>query len=219
MSLLSRIRELLVDFIFPKNRKILALEALSAGELVSTLPSAERLKDKSTFALFDYAHPLVKEVVWELKYNGNTKIAEKLGEILYDHIEQELIESAPFAKSGRVLLVPIPVSGRRRFERGWNQSELLSEAIIKRDIEKRLKYLSSQLVKNHHTESQTKTSSRAERLKNLTNSMRVLNPSSVLGECIIVIDDVTTTGSTFAEAERALRSAGAKKILCYAVAH
>ena len=118
-------------------------------------------------------------------------------------------------------LFPIAFPGSGISEKAFypNSNLRLAEKIIKCDSKKLLKYLPSQLVKNHHTESQTKTSSRVERLKNLTNSMRVLNPSSVLGECVIVVDDVTTTGSTFAEASRALRSAGAKKILCYAVAH
>ncbi|KKT96827.1 MAG: ComF family protein [Parcubacteria group bacterium GW2011_GWA2_45_15] len=219
MHLLSRIRDLFVNFLFPRSPKVLELETFSAGMLLETLPRAESLKDKHTMALFNYSHPLVKEVVWELKYSGNVRIAEKLGEILHDHIRHELVDLALFEKWDRPILIPIPISDKRRFERGWNQSELLAKAVMAHDHEKVFRYLPKQLVRFRHTESQTKTASRSERLENLTNSMRVLNALSVAGECVIVIDDVTTTGSTFAEARRALRTAGARKILCVAVAH
>jgi|SRR3989344_1295134 len=225
MYLLPRIRDLCADFLFPKNQKVLGLETLSAEELLNALPRAEPLKDKGTFALFDYNHPLVKEIIWELKYSGNTKMADKLGEILYDVIRDKLTDSRLFETRlhgqewARPILVPIPVSDKRRFERGWNQSELLAEQIIRRDREGVFRYLPRQLAKLHHTESQTKTASRKERLENLTNSMKVLNALSLAGECVIVLDDVTTTGSTFAEARRALYAAGAQKILCIAIAH
>lgn len=219
MYFLSRIRDLCVDFLFPKSEKVLELEALSAEVFLETLPPAENLKDKHTKALFNYDHPLVKEIVWELKYSGNIRIAEKLGEILYDHIQHELADFALFEKWDKPILVPIPISNKRRLERGWNQSELLAEEILKRDSEKMFRYMPRQLAKVRDTGSQTKTRSRKERLENLTNSMKVLNTPSVTGECVIVLDDVTTTGSTFAEARRALRAAGAKKILCIAVAH
>jgi len=219
MRFLSRIKDLCVDFLFPRSPKILELEALSAGTLLETLPPAETLEDKNTVALFDYSHPLVKEIIWELKYSGNVRVAEKLGEILHDYIRHEIADLALFEKWDRLVLVPIPISERRRFERGWNQSELLAKEVMGRDNEKMFRYLPRQLVKARHTESQTKTASRSERLKNLTNSMKVLNASSVAGACVIVLDDVTTTGSTFAEARRALRAAGAKRILCFAVAH
>ena len=177
------------------------------------------MKDKHSIALFDYSHPLVKEIVWELKYGGNAVLALKLGEILYDVVSSELTDLALFEKWERPVIVPVPISDKRRFERGWNQSELLAEKFMFYDTEGRFKYLPRQLVKTRHTESQTKTSSRNERLKNLTDSMKVLNTSTLDGRCVVLLDDVTTTGSTFAEAKRALRKAGVKKILCVAVAH
>ncbi|MEX2013642.1 MAG: hypothetical protein WD897_01885 [Parcubacteria group bacterium] len=219
MHLLLRIKDLFADFLFPRSAKVLELEALSAGALHETLPAAESLEDKHTIALFDYGHPIVKDIIWELKYSGNVRIAEKLGELLYDHLRHELAELALFEKWDKPLLVPIPISDKRRFERGWNQSELLAEEVLKRDSQNLFKYLPRQLVKVRDTESQTKTASRKERLENLTDSMKVLNASFGAGACVIVLDDVTTTGSTFAEARRALRAAGAKKILCIAVAH
>lgn len=219
MPLLFRIKDLLADFLFPKSRRALELEALSPEVLLKTLPPAKSFKDKRTMALFDYEHSLVKEIIWELKYSGNVRIAAKLGEILYDHIRHELDELNLFEKWPKPILIPIPISDKRRFERGWNQSELLAKTVLTHDREKILRYLPRQLVKFRHTESQTKTASRNERLKNLANSMKVLNVESVAGECIIVIDDVTTTGSTFAEAQRALYAAGARKILCIAVAN
>lgn len=226
MYLLSYLRELFVDFLFPKSAKILELEALSTDYLLDVLPPAENLKDKYTWALFNYNQPLVKEVVWEIKYKGNPQIARKIGVILFDHIRQELLDLAIFEKwdkstssDRRPILLPMPISDKRRFERGWNQAELLVKEIMVHDRDKIFKYLPKQLVKYRHTESQTTTASRNERLKNIVDSMKILNPSSVAGACVIILDDVTTTGATFAEARRALRAAGARKILCIAVAH
>ncbi|MBI2673954.1 MAG: ComF family protein [Candidatus Zambryskibacteria bacterium] len=219
MPFLSRIRDLFIDFLFPKSERIVKLEALSADILLQTLPPAEKLKDGQTLALFDYEHLTVKEIVWEIKYSGNLLITKKIGEILYDRIRQEVTDLALFERWEKLILVPIPISDKRRFERGWNQTELLAREIMAHDREKMLKYLPRQLVKHRHTESQTKTTSRNERLKNLADSMKVSNPSSVTNSCVIVLDDVTTTGATFAEARRALRAGGAKKILCIAVAH
>jgi len=223
MYLLSCIRDLCADFLFPKSQKVLEIEKFSAATLLDALPPAEHLKDKHTIALFDYNHPLVKTIIWELKYGGNTRIATLLGEILYDVIRHELTDFALFESAdwqmNKPILMPIPISDKRRFERGWNQSELLAEAIKSCDGEKTLEYLPRQLTKLRHTESQTKTASKSERLGNLINSMKVFDASAVAGKCVVILDDVTTTGSTFAEAKRTLREAGAKKIFCVAVAH
>ncbi|KKW15754.1 MAG: Phosphoribosyltransferase [Parcubacteria group bacterium GW2011_GWA2_50_10b] len=219
MYFFYRLRDFLLDFLFPKSRQVLELEALSVETILKTLPPAAPLSDENLIALFDYSHPWVKEIIWEIKYGGNRILADKLGGILYDTIMAELNEQNVLAKWRSALLVPMPVSDRRRFERGWNQAELLAAAVAGFDRGGLLKYLPRQLAKTRHTESQTRTASRSERMHNLAGSMRVINPLSVEGKFVVLLDDVTTTGSTFAEARRALREAGAKKVLCVAVAH
>ncbi len=210
----------LIDFLFPQSRRVIELEALSVETLLKALPPAEvDFFDENTIALFDYNNCMVKEIIWEVKYGGNRILADKLGAILYDVIISELNEREILSKAPPVLLIPMPVSDKRRFERGWNQAELLCEAVKARDGSSVLKYLPRQLAKVRHTESQTKTVSKSERKKNLENSMKVLNPLSVQGRFVILLDDVVTTGSTFTEAKRALKETGAMKILCIAVAH
>ncbi len=211
---------LFLDFLFPKSQKVLELEALSSGALLSTLPSAIlNSEDDNTIALFDYSHTLVKEIIWQVKYTGNRRLSDKLGEILYDVIIDELGDKNILGKWKTVILMPMPVSDKRRYERGWNQAELLTDAVKRRDQTGVFQYPPRQLAKIHHTESQTRTTSKAERKNNLAHSMKVLNPLSVRGQFVVLIDDVLTTGSTFAEARRALYLVGAKKILCIAVAH
>lgn len=213
-----RLVTLVLDFLFPKTEGVRALEKLSPRRMLETLPPSD-IAEKDTLALFDYSHPSIKEIVWQIKYSGNRILSDKIGEILYDTMMDELCENNVFEKYNTVILLPIPISDKRRFERGWNQSELLCSAIKLRDSENKFKYFSRQLAKVFHTESQTKTGSRSERRENLKGSMKILNPKVVEGRCVVVVDDVVTTGSTFREAKRVLKNAGAKKILCFAIAH
>ena len=154
-----------------------------------------------------------------MKYAGNRTLASRLGQLLYDVIESELMERNIFEKYHNVILLPMPISDKRRNERGWNQCEILCEEVKALDTAQHFKYLPRQLCKVRHTESQTRTASKRERLENLHDSMRVMHPPAVAGRCVVLVDDVTTTGSTFAEAKRALREAGARKIICFALAH
>lgn len=226
MSLLLKLREplwnlikTLTDFVFPKTPQVLHLESLTGEKLLAILPPSTLVEQGDNIALFSYQDPLVKELIWEVKYAGNRTLASRLAEILHDVIESELMERNIFEKFGTVLLIPMPISDKRRNERGWNQTELICEEVKKLDVAQRLRYVSGQLCKVRHTESQTRTASKKERLENLHDSMRVMHPLSVEGRCVVLVDDVTTTGSTFAEARRALREAGARKVICFALAH
>jgi ComF family protein len=207
------------DFLFPKKASVITLEKLSPTSLRELLPKNRHELGDGSYAIFDYQHSLTKEVVWEIKYKGNRILAENAGVLLYDEIVSELAERNWWEKFDSILLIPSPISDRRRLERGWNQAELLAEAVKFCDHEGRFRYTPGQLIKLSHTESQARTENRAERLSNLKNSMGVRHPQAVADRAAVLVDDVVTTGATLAEARRALKEAGVKKILCFALAH
>jgi competence protein ComFC len=219
MSFFKSLLKIVLEFLFPKSPSVINIESLSPDELLRNLPRSEQNENSNLISLFSYQDPLVREMIWELKYSGNKVVADKLGAILYDVLCAELEDRAYFEKWKAPILIPIPISDARRYERGWNQSELLAKAIKDHDVGNRFKYIPRQLVRYRHTESQTKTASRSERLTNIKDTMRVLSPDLFKDRCLILIDDVTTTGATFSEARRVLNLCDAKKIICIAVAH
>ena len=124
--------------------------------------------------------------------------------------------SAPLAKGMTALpageeelLVPVPTDERRRRRRGFNQATLLAE------------YLGREwgmpvceaLERVRQCAPQTGLSE-AQRRENLVGCMAVKARSvvQVRGRRVLLIDDVYTTGSTAAEAARALLAAGAESV-------
>lgn len=182
--------------------------------------SRELNGSENLIALFDYQDPLVRTAIWELKYRGNHLVAALLAEVLFDELAAELSEREIFENFTKPLLVPIPLSKKRYRERGFNQCEMLLEKLAKLDTDKIFEIQKNLLVKIKDTPTQTKTDSRASRLKNLRGAFAVNESAvAVAGRNIIVIDDVATTGATLSETRKVLRRAGAKKVLGFALAH
>lgn len=109
------------------------------------------------------------------------------------------------------LIVPIPMTRESLKERGYNQAELMA---------KDLRYMidvpyGNVLIKIRKT-AQQKTLDRQGRMQNLKGAFAVDTKfGEVKGKRFLLIDDVCTTGSTFAEAAKILKENGAAKV--YAV--
>jgi len=162
-----------------------------------------------------YHEPRVTALVWELKYHGTGRSAALAGGYL-----SETLLAAASEELGVPLLVPVPMHAARRRERGHNQTELLCKAAM--DFFSGsfavLEYVPKALVRIVNTKTQQGLP-RAERLKNIRNSMAAgPDGGRIAGRVCIVVDDVTTTGATFEEAKRALTAAGARAVHCIALA-
>jgi ComF family protein len=106
------------------------------------------------------------------------------------------------------LIVPVPLHPRRARERGYNQSELLSEALA---ISARVPHAPRLMTKIAPTRSQT-TLGRHDRRKNLRGTFALTGGAEAFGKRIVLVDDIYTTGCTVEECARVLRRGGAKSV-------
>jgi ComF family protein len=185
---------------------------------LASLDKAERPTEEWVFSLFDYRDKRVKEAIWHLKYKNRKKMAKTLARALYEHIVEELLELKTFGNFRDPLVIPIPLSRKRYFERGYNQAKLIAKEVCKLSAGE-LKLAHRALIKHKETEHQAHIKEREKRLLNLRDSFSVPKKERVSDRNIILIDDVTTTGATLEEAKRILKESGAKKVIAFTVAH
>lgn len=213
----------ILDTIFPAN--CISCGKTGADLCVTCLndsPTAERETAKWIFPLYDYRHSAIKKSLWLLKYKGRKRLAKVFAEAMHPVILEELSELSVMENFREPLLLPIPLSKKRYRERGYNQAELICEALIKISNLRHgvdVKLERGILIKPRDTEHQARIENRSKRLKNIIGSFGIKNPERVAGRNIILIDDITTTGATLAEARKVLRQAGARKVIAFAVAH
>lgn len=109
--------------------------------------------------------------------------------------------------------LPMPMHWRKRWERGFNQAELLA-----RPLARRLGVpLADNLQRTRYTKSQAGLNE-SDRRANLKDSFRVKRSNNLAGKRILLIDDVFTTGATLRTASLVLRRAGAARVVALTLA-
>jgi ComF family protein len=160
---------------------------------------------KNIFIVSFYNEKILKQAIHVFKYNNIRDLAKPLGKIIINFLYQSKLN---FLFNDSYFLIPISLHRKRLFERGFNQSELLTREIAQ---EFKISILNNVLKRKHNTQSQTKLKEK-ERRKNIKNAFICLQPEIIKNKNIILFDDILTTGSTLKEAARALKKAGAKTI-------
>lgn len=151
---------------------------------------------------------ILRGAIHALKYQNRIVMAEPLGAILARCFPTTRI-------AGKVdLAIPIPIHKSRLVERGFNQAAELARVLCKRTG---LPLDTSNLYKCRSTRPQADLPFE-ERLINLEGAFAIRKPECVQGRRILLIDDVMTTGSTFHEAARTLKEAGARQVFAYTLA-
>lgn len=143
---------------------------------------------EKNFSIVVY-NEFAQEVIARYKYRGDYVLSFAFAAMM-----KKKLNAIPFD-----VLVPIPLSDARLFERGFNQSEALITASG---------YQASKLLTRIHTEKQSKKS-RSERI-HLPQVFQI--EELIPNQRVLLIDDIYTTGSTLRHAAKLLKKAGADSV-------
>jgi ComF family protein len=140
----------------------------------------------------------LRRAIHLLKYERMTPLTRPLGERL---------ALAAAELTGFDAIVPAPLHWRRRWDRGFNQADLLAREVSRRTgipIDRRL-------LRTRSTPPQAGLSA-AERRRNVQGAFAAAGKSAIRGKRLIIIDDVMTTGATLEACARVLKRAGASQV-------
>jgi len=149
----------------------------------------------------------VRKSILRYKFRGMSAYAAVYGRLLADCVREH-----PDIKYD--IITWVPLSSKRERSRGYDQAMLLAlaTALELNDV------AAETLSKPRDVQAQSELGGKEERSANISGAYVVSEPELIEGKCVLLIDDVVTTGSTLTECAKVLISAGATRVVCAALA-
>lgn len=149
------------------------------------------------------------------KYDGMEPLARPLGALL----AQQVMSIENFPK--KLLVIPVPLFGAKRRQRGFNQAEVLARSAVKTLRKMRpdweLTLATGVLERRRSTQSQAGLTPH-QRRANLRGAFFAPFPDKLKGANVLLMDDIYTTGATARACAQTLRRAGAGSVYVATVA-
>ncbi len=159
-------------------------------------------------ALGPYQGP-IRSLCLRLKHERNAWMARWLAELV---VEGRLDQLRAEAEAG-AWVVPVPLHWRRRLSRGYNQAEALAVGMA-RTLSLRVRSVLRRVVPTP----KLAMTGRTERAKIMKQAFQARSVPGLKGRTILLVDDILTTGATTGAASRALKRAGASRVVVVVVA-
>lgn len=196
-----------LDLIVPRPERLVRLSQYT-DEALPVTPQEQVLSGAAITTLMSYREKSVEDCIRALKYDSSEEAAQLLADILAEYLREEIASLHTFSERP-ILLVPVPLHSNRFRERGFNQIALVLERLPAEFKNGDLSVLAFNIIaRSRETLPQTRLS-REERFENVRGAFVLADPETARVSHTVLIDDVTTTGATLAEAARPLRAIGA----------
>jgi competence protein ComFC len=154
------------------------------------------------------AKSVVLEAIHRFKYSRALWFENFLADLL-------VREAAPALRAQRWdFLVPVPLHPLKEREREFNQAALLARPLSRATG---IPTGENLLRRVNPTATQTLLT-REQRAVNMRSAFAVRPGADLAGRCLVLVDDVFTTGATTNACARALRDAGAAEVIVWTVA-
>ncbi len=203
--------ESLLDAIIPHKERSARTKARVAEDIPLSPTSHDLLGVRIT-TLMDYQQEEVQDLIRSLKYDHSKAAAQLAAELLTDYLREEIASERIFSPH-EIIIVPVPLHKKRERERGFNQIEFVLRELPAEFRDGTLVHLKTDILERvRATLPQTKLH-RSDRLSNVAGAFALKTNADVSGMRVYLIDDVTTTGATLANAATPLRRAGAEVTL------
>lgn len=183
---------------------------------IKLLQPAELIPGPLYTAVFSYRNKLIRSVVRDLKYKNKKHVCNDLFPSLEQHISNTLAEHLAFP-SNKIILLPVPISKKRKKSRGYNQAEIIAQGIASQNSTT-FCVLNNILIRTKETLA-LHTHHKKERSRILRNAFTVLNPETIQNIPVIIIDDICTSGATFDAIREILKKHKIHPILFVALTH
>lgn len=146
----------------------------------------------------------VRSALHNLKYRRNLALGDALAGHMVHYVKKLNWDVN--------MVVPIPLGRQRQKERGYNQVAMIAKPLA---LALGIQFAPNALARCKETRSQVGLS-KQERQKNVHGAFQA--GAGVNGKNILVLDDVSTTGSTLSSGAEALLASGAKSVYALTVA-
>ncbi|HEY2845257.1 MAG TPA: ComF family protein [Bryobacteraceae bacterium] len=146
----------------------------------------------------------LRQLIHVFKYGGVRPLAEPFGRFLAQALPRE---------AGFDVIVPMPLHWFKRWQRGFNQAELLAI-----EIGRKWNVPVRTLVRRRRSTAPQAGLTNAKRRANVQGAFRIAKSGRLNGLRVLLVDDVVTTGATASACARVLKRAGAAHVSLLALA-
>jgi ComF family protein len=167
-----------------------------------------RLGFDAAFALGPYQGP-IRDLCLRLKHEPNAWVAPWLAGLAVE-ARPALREEA--TRSEGAWVVPVPLHWKRRWQRKYNQAEGLA-----RGVARGLGLRQGNCLRRVTSSKILAGLGRAERAKAMRGAFRGRGSPDLKGRTVFLVDDILTTGATCGAAARALKRAGAARVVAVVI--